>query len=159
MSAKLRLPCLPGFCGSKLLTSKHPVIVCCRFTLVTVPSLHHCTMADVFDFAMIFLLFFPGFFLGVLSTWCCQQRATLRGKPLPCGDAGCKGKTSCAEGGGKPLSSSQFGTQKRREVKSDVSFSKKVAYVSSTGDCIHLAEGCCGMKDPKQLRFCKRCFE
>ena len=81
------------------------------------------------------------------------------GSPCPVGMLGAREKPVGAEGGGKPLSSSQFGAQKRREAKSEVSFSKKVAYVSSTGDCIHLAEGCCGMKDPKQLRFCKRCFE
>ena len=133
--------------------------VCCRFIVVTVPSFHHCTMVDMFDVAMIFLFFFPGFFLGVFSTWCCQQRVTLPGKPLACGDVGVKGKASCAEVAGKPLSSREIGAQRRREAKTNLSFSQKVAYVSSTGDCIHLAEGCCGMKDPKHLRFCKRCFE
>jgi len=106
---------------------------------------------DLLDVLLVLLLFLPGVLVGtLLSAWCCQGQATCNRheKPLPSTTVGTFAMR-------KALPSKSVG---KRQNETKVDLDQAFAYVSRQGDCVHLAAGCCQMKDPVQLRVCKKCF-
>lgn len=133
-----------------------PVQTCHKFVVPLAPSLklgspdqRYCPSAHgCFFFILVFVLVAsPAFLLGILFAVCC-----FRNNRSKSGD----GKhISTDQLRALPKSTNEVTCRKQSHQRED---QHRLAFMTATGDCVHLSPQCCNMKSPKRLKLCKRCF-